>query len=581
MDTKRLILFVIFSFSLMLFWSSFEQKNIQNVDIEQPIKVDQDVDQDVPEPISDSSNSYNDNDLGLPKAKITGDSINIVTDLLTLTINTVGGDIRELSFNEHQAENSENKYQLMTDAEPLFYVAQSGLTGEAFMPNHNNIFSAEKNSYKLDSDKLIVPLIYENSNVLVKKTYEFNRGSYLIQTKFEIQNKSNKSIKTTAYFQLVHDGASKEGSKFMPSFTGPTFYTEEVQFEKFDFNDLDKIICLDKIKDKTKKCSKDATFEKAAGVEDYKLGKKFESDNGWIGIIQRYFAASWILPTDSPREFFGKKKSNGHYSVGVKAKILIPAGQTVSSSASLFAGPQEKEALELAAPGMYLVVDYWKLHFIASPLFYVLTGIHKKVDSWGISIILLTILIKLVFYPLSAASYRSMGQMRELAPRLQSMKEKFGDDKQKMQQAMMELYKTEKINPLGGCLPILVQIPVFIALYWVLLGSVELRGASFMWLSDLSKPDTLFGSLGPAGIGPLPILMAASMFLQTKLNPKPTDPMQARLMIMMPIIFSFFFFFFPAGLVLYWLVNNILSIAQQWYVNKKIHAEALKKKGNA
>jgi len=569
MDTKRLILFVIFSFSLMLFWDSFQKKNIQSVDIEKPIKANQDV----PEPISDSLDSYNDNDLGLPKAKITGDSINIVTDLLTLTINTVGGDIRKLNFNEHQAENSENKYQLMTDAEnPLFYVAQSGLTGEG-MPNHNEVFTSEKNSYKLGSDTLIVPLIYENSKVLIKKTYEFNRGSYLIKTKFEIQNKSNQSIKTTAYYQLVHDGVSNQGSAFMPTFTGPAFYTEKEHFDKFDFNDLDK-----KIKD-TKQ--NDATFEKAAGVEDYKLGKKFKSDNGWIGIIQRYFAASWILPTDSPREFFGKKKPNGHYSVGVKTKLLIPAGQIVSYSASLFAGPQAKEALNLAAPGMDRAVDYGILHFIASPLFSVLTGIHKMVDNWGLSIILLTVLIKLMFYPLSAASYKSMGQMRELAPRLQSMKEKFGDDKQKMQQAMMELYKTEKINPLGGCLPILVQIPVFIALYWVLLGSVELRGASFMWLADLSKPDTLFGSLWAAGIGPLPILMAASMFLQTKLNPKPTDPMQARLMVMMPIIFSFFFFFFPAGLVLYWLVNNILSIAQQWHVNNKIHAEALKKKGNA
>ena len=270
------------------------------------------------------------------------------------------------------------------------------------------------------------------------------------------------------------------------------------------------------------------------------------------------------------------------YSVGVITKLPeISAGQAIKFETSLFAGPQAKESLSEAAPGMNYVVDYGILHFIAAPLFSVLTGIHKMVSNWGLSIILLTVLIKLMFYPLSAASYRSMGQMRELAPRLQSMKEKFGDDKQKMQQAMMELYKTEKINPLGGCLPILVQIPVFIALYWVLLGSVELRGASFMWLTDLSKPDTLFGNLWFLPIGPLPILMAASMFLQTKLNPKPTDPMQARLMVMMPIIFSFFFFFFPAGLVLYWLVNNILSIAQQSYVNKKIHAEALKKKGNA
>jgi YidC/Oxa1 family membrane protein insertase len=350
----------------------------------------------------------------------------------------------------------------------------------------------------------------------------------------------------------VHDGLSSQRSAMMPTFTGPAFFTEKEKFDKLDFSDVDK-----------------KPFSKI-------------TNDGWIGIIQRYFAASWILPEDIAREFYTKKISDNMYSVGVITKLPeISEGQTIVFETFLFAGPQTKDDLNQAAPGMNYVVDYGILHFIAAPLFSVLTGIYKMVSNWGISIILLTILIKLVFYPLSAASYRSMGQMRELAPRLQSMKEKFGDDKQKMQQAMMELYKTEKINPLGGCLPILVQIPVFIALYWVLLGSVELRGASFMWLSDLSKPDTLFGNLWFLPIGPLPILMAASMFLQTKLNPKPVDPMQARLMLMMPIIFSFFFFFFPAGLVLYWLVNNVLSMAQQWYINKKIHAEALKKKGNA
>jgi YidC/Oxa1 family membrane protein insertase len=350
----------------------------------------------------------------------------------------------------------------------------------------------------------------------------------------------------------VHDGLSSQGSAMMPTFTGPAFFTEKEKFDKLDFSDVDK-----------------KSFSKIA-------------NDGWIGIIQRYFAATWILPKDIAREFYTKKIFDNIYSVGVITKLSeIPAGQTATFESTMFAGPQAKDLLSQAAPGMNYAVDYGILHFIAAPLFSVLTGIHKMVSNWGISIILLTVLIKLLFYPLSAASYRSMGQMRELAPRLQSMKEKFGDDKQKMQQAMMELYKTEKINPLGGCLPILVQIPVFIALYWVLLGSVELRGASFMWLPDLSKPDTLFGNLWFLPLGPLPILMAASMFLQTKLNPKPTDPMQARLMIMMPVIFSFFFFFFPAGLVLYWLVNNILSIAQQWHVNRKIHAEALKKKGNA
>jgi YidC/Oxa1 family membrane protein insertase len=440
----------------------------------------------------------------------------------------------------------------MTDVgNPLFYVAQSGLLAEG-LPTHKSNFISDKKSYQMDSDKLIVPLMFETPAVSVKKIYEFSRGSYLINTKFTITNKSKNTINPSAYYQFVHDGISSQGSAMMPTFTGPAFFTETEKFDKLDFSDVDK-----------------KSFSKV-------------TNNGWIGIIQSYFAASWILPGELSREFYTKKIADNMYSVGVISKLpTILEGQTVTFSSSLFAGPQAKEALDMAAPGMNYVVDYGILHFIASPLFSVLTGIHKMVGNWGISIILLTVLIKLMFYPLSAASYRSMGQMRELAPRLQSMKEKFGDDKQKMQQAMMELYKTEKINPLGGCLPILVQIPVFIALYWVLLGSVELRGASFMWLPDLSKPDTLFGNLWFLPLGPLPILMAASMFLQTKLNPKPTDPMQARLMTMMPIIFSFFFFFFPAGLVLYWLVNNILSIAQQWHVNKKIHAAALKKKGNA
>ena len=545
MDTKRLILFVIFSFSLMLLWDSFQKQNIK---VEQAVSIDESL----PQPSTELAYK---NDLPQTKSQFSlnsGDLISVNTDLLTLSINTAGGDIRELQFNKHKSENNNDKYTLMTEAgEPLFYVAQSGLLGDG-LPSHKSSFVSDKKSYQMNTDKLVVPLTYETSDLSVKKTYEFTRGSYLIKTTFQIKNKSKKVLKASAYYQLVHDGLSSQGSAMMPTFTGPAFYTEIEKFDKLDFSDVDK-----------------------------KAFSKITND-GWIGIIQRYFAASWILPGESAREFYTKKISDNMYSVGLISKLPeILEGQTTSFSTSLFAGPQAKDALEKAAPGMNYVVDYGILHFIAAPLFSVLTGIHKMVSNWGISIILLTVLIKLLFYPLSAASYRSMGQMRELAPRLQSMKEKFGDDKKKMQQAMMELYKTEKINPLGGCLPILVQIPVFIALYWVLLGSVELRGASFMWLPDLSKPDTLFGNLWFLPLGPLPILMAASMFLQTKLNPKPTDPMQAKLMMMMPIIFSFFFFFFPAGLVLYWLVNNILSIAQQWYVNKKIHAEALKKKGNA
>jgi YidC/Oxa1 family membrane protein insertase len=395
----------------------------------------------------------------------------------------------------------------------------------------------------MQGDSLSVPLTYETADFKVVKTYTFKKGSYEIQVNNQVTNKTNGDLNPKIYYQFLHDGTSNQGSVMMPTFTGAAYYTKDQNFNKLGFSDI-----------------KDETFS-------------LTSNDGWISIIERYFASAIILPDSVARKFYANKVADNIYSAGVISQLgNISPGQSKEFSVNIFSGPQLKDDLISAAKGLEYVVDYGWLTFIASPLFSVMSGIHSMVGNWGIAIILLTLLIKLLFYPLSASSYRSMAQMRELAPRLQSMKEKFGEDKQKMQQAMMELYRTEKINPLGGCLPILIQIPVFIALYWVLLGAVELRQAPFFgWIEDLSIKDPYYV---------LPILMAASMFLQTKLNPKPTDPMQARLMIMMPIIFSVFFFFFPAGLVLYWLANNILSIAQQWYVNKKIHAEALKKKGN-
>jgi YidC/Oxa1 family membrane protein insertase len=288
--------------------------------------------------------------------------------------------------------------------------------------------------------------------------------------------------------------------------------------------------------------------------------------------VQHYFVSAWIPKEGVTREFYTKQLSGNVFSIGsVSALGEIAPGASVSMPARLYSGPQTQSQLKAVAPGLEYTVDYGWLTIIAAPLFWVLSSIHKLVNNWGVAIILLTVLIKLAFYPLSAASYRSMAHLRELTPRLQSMKEKFGDDRQKMQQAMMELYKTEKINPLGGCLPILVQIPVFIALYWVLLGSVEMRHAPFMlWIQDLSAIDPYYV---------LPVLMGLTMIIQTKLNPKPTDPIQAKVMMIMPVVFSVFFFFFPAGLVLYWLVNNILSIAQQWHINRATErATAAKKK---
>jgi len=330
----------------------------------------------------------------------------------------------------------------------------------------------------------------------------------------------------------------------MPTFTGGAFYTADTKYTKLPFDDM--------------------------ADEDLLL----TTNDGWIGLVQHYFVSAWIPKEGLSRVFYTRQLSNDLFSIGTKSALgSIAPGTSSTVEAKLYAGPQTQETLEATAPGLEYTVDYGWLTIIAAPLFWVLSAIEKLVGNWGVAIIILTMLIKLAFYPLSAASYRSMAHMRELAPRLQRMKEQYGDDRQKFQQAMIELYKKEKINPMGGCLPILVQIPVFIALYWVLLGSVELRHAPFvLWINDLSVPDPYYV---------LPILMGLTMIIQTKLNPTPPDPLQARIMMIMPIVFSVFFFFFPAGLVLYWLVNNILSIAQQWQINRSTELATARKKGNA
>jgi YidC/Oxa1 family membrane protein insertase len=329
----------------------------------------------------------------------------------------------------------------------------------------------------------------------------------------------------------------------LPTFTGMAVYTEKEKFQKL-------------------------TFEEVAKA---KVPYPKNSNDGWISVLQHYFFSAWLPKNATPREFFTRRLDENLYAAGVIVPVgAAAAGATVTVTMPLYAGPQEQEKLEKIAPGLDLTIDYGWLTVIAVPLFWVLSWLYQWAGNWGIAIILLTVLIKLLFYPLSAASYRSMAKMRVLAPKLQRLKDQYGDDRQRLQQAMMELYKTEKINPLGGCMPILVQIPVFIALYWVLLASVELRHAPFMlWITDLAAPDPWFI---------LPILMAITMWIQTMLNPEPPDPVQAKVMKIMPLVFSVFFFFFPAGLVLYWLVNNVLSIAQQWQITRSLEHQAAVKK---
>jgi len=430
-------------------------------------------------------------------------------------------------------------------------VAQTGLIG-ADLPTHKAVFTSAAPSYQMQEgkDTLEVRLSWAGNGVTVDKVYTFHRNQYVIDVNYEIKNGSATAITPTVYYQIVHDSESNQGSKMMPTFTGGSYYTEASKFKKVAFKDMDK--------------------------EPLKLN----ANDGWVGLLQHYFVSAWIPKDGLSREIYSEKLSDKIYRIGSKSTLSsIAPGASLTIPARLFSGPQTKKDLLSTAPGLEYTVDYGWLTMVASPLFWVLSKIYDLVHNWGVAIILLTMLIKAAFYPLSAKSYRSMAQMRELAPRLESMKQKFGDDRQKMHAAMMDLYKTEKINPMSGCLPILIQIPVFISLYWMLLGSVELRHAPFFgWIQDLSAPDTLFGTVFGMPIGLLPIIMGISMIVQTKLNPKPTDPIQAKVMTWMPVIFSIFFFFFPAGLVLYWVVNNIISIWQQWYVNKSIHAAALLKK---
>lgn len=556
MDTKRLILFVIFSFSILMLWDSWQRQYNPQQPSQTPLNS-----ADVPQGQLNSN-------IKLPEANIATDSfkldkakrIHVETDFFKAEIDSTGGDLRRLELVQQKASgNTDENFLLMDDSDKtMTYVAQTGLKG-ADLPTHKVNFTSDSDNYKLDAsqNELQVKLSTTTpSGIQVDKLYVFHRGSYVIDVNYQIHNGSNTTISPSVYYQILHDSESSHGSAMMPTFTGGAYYTETDKYKKLNFDDMAK-----------EDLSKSVT-------------------DGWIGLVQHYFVSAWIQKQGQPRKFYTAKVSDKIYSMGAISPLgEIASGSDFKLSSQLYAGPQTQSILKPVAPGLDLTVDYGWLKVIATPLFWVLSAIHGVVNNWGVAIILLTVFIKMLFYPLSAASYRSMAQMRELAPRLQSMKDKFGDDKQKMQQAMMELYKTEKINPLGGCLPILVQVPVFISLYWMLQGSVEMRHAPFFgWIQDLSAPDTLFGTLPFINmpIGLLPLLMGASMIVQTKLNPTPTDPVQAQVMQIMPIIFSVFFFFFPAGLVLYWLVNNILSIAQQWRINDVIHRENLaKKKGNA
>lgn len=547
MDTQRFIAFIVFSFSLLLLWEAWQ-------DYSRP-KAPPTATQAAPAELNGAGTQHDlpEPGAGLKATIATSESVKlpqgpraiVKTDVLEAVIDSHGGDIRSLILTAYRDNVDRAKpFQLFEETPGRIYIAQSGLIGQG-LPNHKTVYALEPGEYVLKpgQDSLRVIMKAVSSGVEVTKTYVFHRGSYIIDVLHTVRNTGTTAVEGYPYYQFVRHGEAPEGeSFFVHTFTGPAIFTEAGKFQKVSFEDIAKS----------------------------KQNHVREAQDGWIAMVQHHFVAAWLAPDPAAnfkREFRTESLGDGKYRASmITQAVQIAPGEEKTVSMRLYAGPQELEKLKQLAPGLELVVDYGWLTVLAYPLFLLLNWLENLVGNWGVAIILLTVIIKLVFYPLSAASYKSMAKMRKLAPRLQALKERYGDDRQKLHEAMIRIYQEEKINPLGGCLPILVQIPVFIALYWVLLSAVELRQAPFaLWITDLSEPDPYYI---------LPLAMAATMFIQMKMSPTPPDPVQAKVMMIMPLVFSVFFFFFPAGLVLYWLVNNVLSILQQWRINHVIERAA-------
>lgn len=487
-------------------------------------------------------------------------AIKVKTDLFALEIDAVGGSIRRLDLLKYPTEkdnsivNSLRKLAGMekktADLTPirLFnsdtekeFLAQSGLiadAGSATAPDHHQIFTASQADYELtpSQNSLVVPLTWDNGQGLtVTKTLTFTRGSYGINVSQQVTNRSHAAWTGKQYTQLYRtDFVDKSGNSFIRTYTGGVVYTDK--YKKVSFEDM----------------------------ADDELKVSFKG--GWVAMIQHYFAAAWIPPAEQNNHFYSKELQNSRFAIGsYSPSATVPVNGQIQFTSQLFAGPKIQPVLEKYAKGLELTVDYGWLTVIGKPIYWLLNEIHSVVHNWGIAILGVTLCIKLLFFKLSQASYRSMAKMRKIQPQLVALKERFADDKPRFNQEMMEMYKREKVNPLGGCLPIMVQIPVFISLYWVLIETVEIRQAPFLlWIQDLSAQDPFYL---------LPVLYGITMKIQQSLNPAPIDPVQAKVMQMFPIIFTVFFLFFPSGLVLYWICNNTLSILQQWYITKQIAAE--------
>jgi YidC/Oxa1 family membrane protein insertase len=546
-DIRRTILWVIFGFSLVLLWDQWQLHNGNKATFFPKPEVATVA----PAPAAPASAS------GVPAASaaVTAspaqvptsapaataaprERIEVETDVFKLSFDTEGGSLVRTEFTQHRDLVDPKKNMVLLDqSSSRVYLAQTGLIGGDF-PTHKApmSFSGERSLKEGQNELNFRFESAEMNGVKLVKTYTLKRGSYVIDVKHEVINNGQASVSPQLYMQLVRDGNPPEGeSAFYFTFTGPAIYTDAKKYTKVEFGDIEK-----------NKAEIDKT-----------------SPNGYVAMVQHYFASAWLLADGVQRENFVRKVDTNLYAVGMITPVAdLAPGQSKTVSNQLYSGPQEEKVLEALSPGLDLVKDYGWLAMLSKPLYWLLDQIHSVLQNWGWSIVALVLLLKIAFYWLNAKAYSSMAKMKAINPKIMEMRERLKNNPQQMQQEMMKIYREEKVNPMGGCFPIMVQIPVFIALYWVLLSSVEMRNAPWIgWIQDLSAPDPFFI---------LPLVMTLTTLLQTALNPAPPDPMQAKLMWFMPLIFSVMFFFFPSGLVLYWITNNILSIAQQWVINTRM-----------
>jgi YidC/Oxa1 family membrane protein insertase len=547
-DIRRTILWVVFGFSLVMLWDqwqisqgkkpTFFPQTTPTAATPPQATVATPPNTATPAPASQLPQTA-----GSPTTTDTSAKrIEVETDVLKLQFSTEGGSLVRAELSKHKdAHRSGSNVVLMDNSQERVYLAQSGLIGApngAQWPTHKTpmVFSGQTALKDGENELQITFESAPSSDIKLVKTYLLKRGSYAIEVKHDIVNMSSTAVSPQLYVQLVRDGNKPEGeSAFYSTFTGPAVYTTAKKYQKIEFADIEK---------------GKADFEK-------------QSQQGYVAMVQHYFASAWLLDDTQQRELFARKIDTNLYSVGMVAPLpaIAPASR-LSQTARLFVGPQEEKALEAIYPGLELVKDYGWLTILSKPLYWLLYELNRVIGNWGWAIVALVVVLKIAFYWLNSQAYKSMGKMKAINPKIMEMRERLKDNPQQMQMEMMRIYREEKVNPLGGCLPIAVQIPFFIALYWVLLSSVEMRNAPWVgWVHDLAAPDPWFI---------LPLLMTATSMFQTWLNPTPPDPIQAKMMWFMPLAFSVMFFFFPAGLVLYWLSNNILSIAQQWMINKQL-----------